>query len=139
MAGELKKKVALVTGGTSGIGESTAVLFAEAGAKVVIAGRRETEGNAVVEQIRKAGREATFIKTDVGKAAEVQALVQKTIEKYGRLDIAFAAAEVAAGLPEGSTPFTSEKDLQRLAASWQSLERRGGYSGRRRDPVAHCA
>src|SRR5256885_1667899 len=94
MAGELKNKVALVTGGTSGIGESTALLFAEAGAKVVIAGRRETEGNAVVEQIRKAGGEATFIKTDVGKAAEVQALVQKTVDKYGCLDTAFNNAGV---------------------------------------------
>ena len=125
MAGELKNKVALVTGGTSGIGESTALLFAEAGAKVVIAGRRETEGNAVVEQIRKAGGEATFIKTDVGKAAEVQALVQKTIDKYGRLDTAFNNAGV-----EGNwTPLVEmpEEDWDRvidtnLKGAWLCLK-----------------
>src|SRR4051812_49518256 len=94
MAADLNNKVALITGGTSGIGEDTAKLFAEAGAKVVIAGRRDAEGKAVVDEIRKSGGEAMFVKTDVSKASDVQALVQKTVEKYGRLDTAFNNAGI---------------------------------------------
>jgi len=94
MAADLKNKVALITGGTSGIGEDTAKLFAEAGAKVVIAGRREAEGKAVVDAIRKNGGEAMFVKTDVSKTADVKALVQKTVEKYGRIDTAFNNAGI---------------------------------------------
>src|SRR3954469_25161615 len=94
MAADLNNKVALITGGTSGIGEDTAKLFAEAGAKVVIAGRRDAEGKAVVDEIRKSGGEAMFVKTDVSKTADVQALVQKTVEQYGRLDTAFNNAGI---------------------------------------------
>jgi NAD(P)-dependent dehydrogenase (short-subunit alcohol dehydrogenase family) len=94
MAQDLKNKVAIVTGGTSGIGRETAVLFAEAGAKVVVAGRRDKEGKEVVDQIRSAGGEGLFVKTDVSKAADVQAMLQKTLEKFGRLDTAFNNAGV---------------------------------------------
>jgi NAD(P)-dependent dehydrogenase (short-subunit alcohol dehydrogenase family) len=94
MAQDLKNKVAIVTGGTSGIGRETAVLFAEAGAKVVVAGRREKEGKEVVDQIRSAGGEGIFLKTDVSKVADVQALVQKTLDKFGRLDTAFNNAGI---------------------------------------------
>ena len=90
MAEGLKNKVAIVTGGTSGIGRDTAVLFAEAGAKVVVAGRREVEGKETVDLIRAKGGEGFFVKTDVSKAADVQALVQKTVDKFGRLDTACA-------------------------------------------------
>ncbi len=86
---ELDGKVALVTGATSGIGRETAVLFAKAGAKVVVSGRRELEGNETVELIRAAGGDGFFVKTDVSKASEVDALVQKAVEKFGRLDVAF--------------------------------------------------
>ena len=94
MAQDLKNKVAMITGGTSGIGRETAVLFAEAGAKVVVAGRRETEGKETVDLIRKAGGDGLFVKTDVCKAADVQAMVQKTVDKFGRLDTAFNNAGV---------------------------------------------
>ena len=94
MSQDLKNKVAIVTGGTSGIGRETAVLFAEAGAKVVIAGRREAEGKEVADQIRAAGGEAVFVKTDVSRSADVKALVQKTVDKFGRLDTAFNNAGV---------------------------------------------
>ena len=63
----LKNKVALVTGGTSGIGEAAALQLARAGAKVVVAGRRESEGQAVVKSIEKAGGQALFVKTDVSR------------------------------------------------------------------------
>jgi NAD(P)-dependent dehydrogenase (short-subunit alcohol dehydrogenase family) len=94
MATELKGKVGLVTGGTSGIGRETAVLFAKAGAKVVVAGRRAVEGEETIELIRAAGGDGVFVKTDVSKANEVEALVQKAVEKFGRLDIAFNNAGI---------------------------------------------
>src|ERR1700677_2937719 len=94
MARDLEGKVGLVTGGTSGIGRDTAVLFAKAGAKVVVAGRRELEGKETVEVIHAAGGEGLFVKTDVSKASEVDALIQKVVEKFGRLDIAFNNAGV---------------------------------------------
>ena len=87
-------KVVLVTGGSSGIGRATAIKFGECGAKVVVAARREKEGNETVDMIRKAGGEATFVRTDVRIAAQVENMVQQTVEKYGRLDIAFNNAGV---------------------------------------------
>jgi NAD(P)-dependent dehydrogenase (short-subunit alcohol dehydrogenase family) len=94
MTTELRGKVAIVTGGTSGIGREAAVLFAKAGVTVVVAGRREAEGKETIELVRAAGGDGLFVKTDVSLAAEVQALVQKTVEKFGRLDIAFNNAGI---------------------------------------------
>jgi len=90
----IEGKVVLVTGGTSGIGREAAVLFAKSGAKVVIAGRREAEGNETVELVRAAGGDALFVKTDVSKASEVEMLVKKAVEKFGRLDVAFNNAGI---------------------------------------------
>src|SRR6266567_5906587 len=94
MSTELQNKVALVTGGTTGIGRDTAVLFAKAGAKVVVSGRRETEGEETSNLIRAAGGDGLFVKSDVSKSADVQSLIQKTVEKFGRLDIAFNNAGI---------------------------------------------
>jgi NAD(P)-dependent dehydrogenase (short-subunit alcohol dehydrogenase family) len=94
MTPELQGKVAIITGGTSGIGRETAVLFAKAGAKVVVAGRREVEGKETIELVRAAGGDGLFVKTDVTRAAEVQALVRKTVEKFGHLDVAFNNAGI---------------------------------------------
>ena len=94
MTMELEGKVVLVTGGTSGIGRETALLFTKAGAKVVIAGRRELEGDETVGLIRAAGGDGLFVKTDVSKGSEVAALVQKAVEKFGCLDIAFNNAGI---------------------------------------------
>ena len=94
MTTELQGKVGLVTGGTSGIGRDTAVLFAKAGAKVVVAGRREKEGNETIELIHAAGGDGLFVKTDVSKASEVDTLVKKMVEKFGRLDVAFNNAGI---------------------------------------------
>src|SRR5437763_13438880 len=87
-------KVALITGGTSGIGKATATAFARAGAKVVLTGRREKEGAQVVAEIKKLGGEAAFVRADVAKDADVKGMVDFTVEKYGRLDIAFNNAGV---------------------------------------------
>ena len=87
-------KVALVTGGTSGIGKATAIEFARAGAKVVLTGRREKEGAEVVREIKKLGGEAEFFRADVAKNADVKAMVDFTVDKYGRLDVAFNNAGV---------------------------------------------
>lgn len=92
--GSLSGKVALITGGTTGIGRGTAVLFAKEGAKVVVSGRRQTEGNETLSLVQAAGGEGLFVKSDVSKAADVQSLVQKTVEQFGRLDIAFNNAGV---------------------------------------------
>lgn len=90
----LEGKVVLVTGGTSGIGRDTAVLFAKAGAKVVVAGRRELEGEETIQLIRAAGSDGLFVRTDVSKASQVDALIQGTVEKFGRLDVAFNNAGI---------------------------------------------
>jgi NAD(P)-dependent dehydrogenase (short-subunit alcohol dehydrogenase family) len=94
MTTDLQGKVSIVTGGTSGIGRDTAILFANAGSKVVVAGRREGEGQQVIEEIHASGGEAIFVKTDVAQAAQVQSLVRKTFEKFGRLDVAFNNAGI---------------------------------------------
>ncbi|HEY4978039.1 MAG TPA: SDR family oxidoreductase [Candidatus Acidoferrum sp.] len=94
MTTDLQGKVSIVTGGTSGIGRDTAILFANAGSIVVVAGRREREGQQVIDEIRASGGEAIFVKTDVSQSAQVQSLVRKTVEKFGRLDIAFNNAGI---------------------------------------------
>src|SRR5213594_2583784 len=91
---KLSDKVALVTGGTSGIGKTTAIEFARAGAKVVLSGRREKEGAKVVAEIQQLGGAAAFVRADVAKDADVKAMVDFTIATYGRLDIAFNNAGV---------------------------------------------
>src|ERR1700685_754731 len=87
-------KIALVPGGTSGIGKTTAIEFARAGAQVVVSGRREKEGADVVAEIEKLGGVAAFIRTDISKEADVKAMVDFTVTTYGRLDIAFNNAGV---------------------------------------------
>ncbi len=87
-------KVALVTGGGSGIGRATALLFAGEGAKVVVSNRTEKTGAETVRQIREAGGSAFFVRADVSNAADCEALVKKTIETYGQLDAAFNNAGI---------------------------------------------
>ena len=105
--GSLKDKVALITGGTSGIGAAAALQLARAGAKVVVAGRRENEGQAVVKAIENAGGLALFVKTDVSREDDVKALVDKTLAKFGRLDFAFNNAGV-----EGTAGVTTDKQTE---------------------------
>ncbi len=94
MTHQLDGKVAVITGGSSGIGKATALAFAREGAKVAIGARRESEGEAVAREIRDAGGEAIFVKTDVTDRAQVEALVQAAVDTYGQLDIAFNNAGI---------------------------------------------
>jgi NAD(P)-dependent dehydrogenase (short-subunit alcohol dehydrogenase family) len=85
----LQDKVALVTGGTSGIGRATAIAYAQQQAKVVVVGRRMDEGEETVRLIQEAGGEAIFVQADVTKETDVKAMVDKAVGVFGRLDIAF--------------------------------------------------
>jgi NAD(P)-dependent dehydrogenase (short-subunit alcohol dehydrogenase family) len=90
----LQDKVALITGGTSGIGEATAILFAKEGAKIAITGRNKKRGHAVTTQILKDGGQAIFLRTDVRKSEECRRAVDETVSAFGRLDILFNNAGV---------------------------------------------
>jgi NAD(P)-dependent dehydrogenase (short-subunit alcohol dehydrogenase family) len=108
---DFSNKVALITGGTSGIGKTTALAFAKAGAKVVISGRREAEGKAVVAEIEAAGGTARFVRADVAVEADVKNLVEQTVTAFGRLDIAFNNAGVEWMAPLADA---TEADYRRL-------------------------
>ena len=94
MAGRLEGRVALVTGAGSGIGKASALAFAREGAKVVVSDVAAESGEETVRFIQDAGGEAIFVKADVSKAAEVEALVSKAVEAYGRLDCAYNNAGI---------------------------------------------
>jgi NAD(P)-dependent dehydrogenase (short-subunit alcohol dehydrogenase family) len=102
------QKVAIVTGGNSGIGRATAIALAREGAKVTVAARRASEGEETVRLVKEAGSDAIFVKTDVAIENDVRSLVEKTVDTYGRLDYAVNNA----GIGEKMTPLveqTSEK------------------------------
>ena len=87
-------KIVLVTGGTSGIGKAAAIAFAEAGAKVVLTGRREKEGAEVAAEITKTGGTAAFVRADVAKDTDVVKAIDFVLSTHGRLDVAFNNAGV---------------------------------------------
>jgi NAD(P)-dependent dehydrogenase (short-subunit alcohol dehydrogenase family) len=87
-------KVAVVTGGGSGIGRATALAFAKEGASVVIANRRREDGQETVRLIKEAGGDALFVQTDVSREADVAALMERIRQVYGRLDYAFNNAGI---------------------------------------------
>ena len=91
----LENKVAIITGAGSGIGKSTALLFAKEGAKVVVTDINEEHGNSVVKEIEANGGDAIFIKADTSKAEDSEMTVKKTIEKFGQLDIAVNNAGIS--------------------------------------------
>jgi NAD(P)-dependent dehydrogenase (short-subunit alcohol dehydrogenase family) len=88
----MDKPVILITGALTGIGRATAVAFAKKGAKVVVAGRRDEAGQALAKELRALGSEAEFINADVRQDDDVRALVDKTVARFGRLDVAVNSA-----------------------------------------------
>lgn len=103
-----RDKVALITGGSSGIGPATAVAVAKEGAKVVVAARRVQEGQETVDMVKAAGGKVSFIQTDVSQSADVQAMIEHVISTYGRLDFAFNNA----GIEGSAFVSTAEYDEQ---------------------------
>src|SRR5690606_32162423 len=95
---ELEGKVALITGAGSGIGESTALLFAKEGAKVVLSDINEEEGNRVLEEIKKNNGNGVFIKADTSKPMDSQKSVEMAVGKFGRLDIAVNNAGIGGAM-----------------------------------------
>ena len=97
--GRLEGKVAIITGGTSGIGAGCAVRFAQEGAKVAIVGRDAERGAAVVEQIKAAGSDGIFIQYDLRDVSKIGTIVDETVARFGKLDILFNNAGIIVNLP----------------------------------------
>ena len=113
--GRLDGKVAIVTGGGSGMGRATAILFAKEGARLVVAGRRSENIEETVRMIREAGGEAIFIKTDVSKAKDVKNMVKAAIDAYGKLDVLFNNAAI---IEQAEVPLheCKEEDFDKVIA-----------------------
>jgi NAD(P)-dependent dehydrogenase (short-subunit alcohol dehydrogenase family) len=123
---DLDGKVILITGGTSGLGAAAARLLASRGAKVAITGRREPEGEAVIAAIKAAGGEAMFIKADVTVRHDAEAMVAKTVARFGRLDGAVNNAGIG-GAPFKAVADIAEEDWRavidtNLNAVWMSMK-----------------
>jgi NAD(P)-dependent dehydrogenase (short-subunit alcohol dehydrogenase family) len=103
----MSSPVVLITGALSGIGRATAVAFGKEGARVVISGRRQEEGKKLLAELRKLGIEAEFVPSDVRHEEDVRSLVDKTVERFGRLDVAVNAAGTE-GVPGPVTEQTAE-------------------------------
>jgi len=106
---QFEGEVVIITGGTSGIGEATAIQFANQGAKVAITGRRTNRGEAVVQRINESGGEAIYIHADHVNMDDCQQVISTVIEKYGRVDILFNNAGIVVS---GNAEETSENDWQ---------------------------
>ena len=107
----LKGKVAIITGSTSGMGESAAYLFAKNGAKVIVTGRREKEGKRVADKIKKSGGQAIYIQLDVSNEDNVKAMIQETVKKYGKIDILYNNAGIEA---QGLITSASEEEINKV-------------------------
>ena len=107
--------VVLITGGLTGIGRAAAVAFAKKGAKVVVAGRREEAGKALVKELRAFGSEAEFINTDVRQEDDVRHMVDETVARFGRLDVAVNNAGT-----EGAGGPITEQTAESFAATFET-------------------
>src|SRR5262244_2076478 len=117
MAGRVEGKVALVTGGASGIGRATALTFAREGAKLVVADMNEEGGHQTVHMITEQGGEAIFVRTDVSQAVEAQALISQAVATYGRLDCAHNNAGISGGGRALTAEYAEERWHQVIAVN----------------------
>src|SRR6202041_4188521 len=111
----MSSSVVLITGGLTGIGRAAALAFAKKGAKVVVAGRRDEAGKALIKELRSLGSEAEFINADVRKDDDVRALVDKTVAKFGRLDVAVNNAAT-----EGQGGPITDQTAESVAATFET-------------------
>jgi NAD(P)-dependent dehydrogenase (short-subunit alcohol dehydrogenase family) len=111
----MSSQVVLITGGLTGIGRAAAVAFASKGAKVVIAGRRDEAGQALVKELRALGTEAEFINADVRKEEDVRNAVDETVARFGRLDVAVNNAAT-----EGQVGAVTEQTAETYAATFDT-------------------
>ncbi|HEY0909494.1 MAG TPA: glucose 1-dehydrogenase [Bradyrhizobium sp.] len=111
----MSNHVVLITGGLTGIGRAGAVAFAKEGAKVVVAGRREEAGKALVQELRAFGTEAEFINTDVRQEDDARNMVDETVTRFGRLDVAVNNAGT-----EGAVGPITEQTAERFAATFET-------------------
>jgi len=111
----MSSQVVLITGGLTGIGRAAAVAFAKKGAKVVVAGRRDEVGKALVKELRSLGSEAEFINADVRKEDDVRNMVDKTVARFGRLDVAVNNAAT-----EGQVGPITDQTAESFAATFDT-------------------
>src|ERR1700674_927965 len=111
----MNKPVVLITGGLTGIGRATALAFAQEGARVVISGRRDDAGQALVAELRTLGAEAEFVRADVRHEDDVRNLVDKAVERFGRLDVAVNSAGT-----EGKPGPLTEQSAETYAATFDT-------------------
>jgi NAD(P)-dependent dehydrogenase (short-subunit alcohol dehydrogenase family) len=111
----MSHQVVLITGALTGIGRASAVLFAKQGADVVVSGRRDAEGEALAAELRGLGAKAAFVHADVRQESDVRSLVDQTVERFGRLDVAVNNAGT-----EGSPGPVTEQTAESYAATFDS-------------------
>jgi NAD(P)-dependent dehydrogenase (short-subunit alcohol dehydrogenase family) len=111
----MSKPVVLITGALTGIGRATAFAFAQEGARVVVSGRRDDAGETLAAELRATGAEIEFIRADVRHESDVQDLVDKTVARFGRLDVAVNNAGT-----EGKTGPVTEQTAERYAATFDT-------------------
>jgi NAD(P)-dependent dehydrogenase (short-subunit alcohol dehydrogenase family) len=111
----MSNPVVLITGALTGIGRATALAFAHEGARIVVSGRREDSGLVLVTELRAAGAEAEFVRADVRHESEVQNLVDKTVARFGRLDVAVNNAGT-----EGTPGPVTEQTAESYAATFDT-------------------
>jgi NAD(P)-dependent dehydrogenase (short-subunit alcohol dehydrogenase family) len=107
--------VVLITGALTGIGRATALAFAREGARLVVSGRREEEGRKLAAELEKLGAEAEFVRSDVRHEAEIRSLVDKTVARFGRLDVAVNNAGT-----EGTPGPLTEQTVETYAATFDT-------------------
>jgi NAD(P)-dependent dehydrogenase (short-subunit alcohol dehydrogenase family) len=108
-------KVVLITGALTGIGRATALAFAKEGARIVVSGRPDEEGKELVAELRKLGAEAEFVRSDVRHEDDVRSLVDKTVARFGRLDVAVNNAGT-----EGKPGLVTDQTTESYAATFDT-------------------